>query len=223
MGTIHANHRTSAAYSLEVLRAAIRKAAPDVILTEIPPAGAVQAVRSFRETGVVDEPRTQVFPEYTDVIFPLSREMGFRILGTSGWTQEIADNRAAALDQIRANPARERQWAEHLAAQREYTRALSGRGDDPRFIHTDEFDSLTAAARRPFQQYFDADLGPGGWTQINRAHNDLIHAALDNVAGKGLSVLVTFGTAHKYMILSSLSARRDLALQDTRAMFVHAP
>ncbi|MFU7528074.1 hypothetical protein [Qipengyuania sp. ASV99] len=223
MGTIHAIHRTGTDYSLEVLKTAISKAAPDVILTEIPPDRAVRALQSFRDTGEITEPRTRVFPEYTDVVFPLSREMGFRILGTSGWTQEIADNRAAALRRIRSDPGRARQWAEHLAAQREYTRALSGRGDDPRFIHTDEFDSLTAASRQPYQQYFDADLGPGGWTQINRAHNDLIHAALDKVTGKGLSVLVTFGTAHKYMILRSLSARRDLALQETRALFVHAP
>ena len=219
MGTIHSNHRTSTRYSLAVLEAAIRRAAPDVILTEIPPDRIGQALESFRATGVIDEPRTLVFPEYTDVVFPLSREMAFEIVGTAGWTQEIADNRRAALERIANDPARAGQWAEHLAAQRDYARATAGRGDDPRFIHTDEFDSLVAAAYSPYQRYFDDVLGAGGWTAINAAHTGHINAALDRISGQGLTALVTYGSAHKYMILSSLSDRSDIVIEDTRALF----
>lgn len=219
MGTIHSNHRQSDTYSLSVLEAAIRKAAPDVILTEIPPDRIEQAITSFRETGRVQEPRTQVFPEYTDVVFPLSREMDFRIVGTAGWTREIADNRSAALERIQNDPDRADQWAQHVAATREYSEKIAGRGDDPLFIHTDEFDRLVEASREPYQRFFDDDLGPGGWTQINAAHTGLINAALDDVSGAGLSALVTFGTAHKYMILRSIEGRDDIELLDTRALF----
>ncbi|KEO90437.1 hypothetical protein EH31_10130 [Erythrobacter longus] len=219
MGVIHSNHLASETYSLDVLENAIRRAAPDVILTEIPPDRIEQAITSFEETGKVDEPRTQVFPEYTDVVFPLSREMGFRILGTAGWTQEIATNRARALRRIQNDPARLAQWEEHRAATRTFSRDLAGRGDDPRYIHTPQFDVLAKASRGPYERYFDADLGAGGWTRINRAHTDLINKALDDVSGQGMTALITFGTAHKYKILESLGGRDDIELLDTRGLF----
>ncbi|WP_298337008.1 hypothetical protein [uncultured Erythrobacter sp.] len=219
MGVLHSTHLESEDYSLEVLEAAIRRAAPDVILTEIPPDRIDQAITSFQETGEIDEPRTRVFPEYTEVVFPLSRELDFQIVGTAGWTREIADNRRVALQRIQGNPARAEEWAEHRAASRQFGRDLRGRGRDPLFIHTPEYDALVKAGRTPYQEHFDADLGPGGWTQINKAHTDLINAELDKISGQGFTALVTFGSAHKYKILESIEARDDIELLDTRVLF----
>ncbi len=219
LGAIHSRHRNSEKYSLDVLREVVRWAEPDVILTEIPPDRIAEAKRSFAETGEVTEPRTRVFPEYTDVVFPLSREMDFDIVATAGWTREIADDRSAALETIENDPARAEQWAEHLAARQQYSVELAGRGDDPQFIHTDEYDAIVERAQTPYQRYFDADLGPGGWTQINAAHTDLINAALDMVTGQGLNALVTFGSWHKYMIKRSLEQREDIEMLDARALF----
>ncbi len=219
LGTIHSTHRQSRSYSLDVLREAIIEAKPDVILTEIPPDRIAEAKRSFAETGEVTEPRTKVFPEYTDVVFPLSREMDFEIRATAGWTREIADNRRAALRRVENDPSRADEWAEHLAARQNYSRELAGRGDDPAFIHTDEYDAIVERAQTPYQRYFDADLGAGGWTQINRAHTDLIHSALDSVTGQGLNALVTFGSWHKYMIKQSLAVRDDIELLDASMLF----
>lgn len=219
MGVIHSNHRGSESFSLGVLEAAIRKARPDVIITEIPPDAIDQAITSFRETGQIDEPRTQVFPEYTDVVFPLSREMDFRIVAGAGWTRKIADDRKFALQRIQDDRARAREWAEHRAASRQFARGLAGRGSDPLFIHTPQYDRLVKAGRTPYERNFDADLGAGGWTQINKAHTDLINAQLDRISGHGLTVLVTFGSAHKYKILESVEGRDDIELLDTRALF----
>lgn len=219
LGTIHSGHRDSELYSLAVLESAIRKAGPDVILTEIPPDRIAQAISSFAATGTIDEPRTRVFPEYTDVVFPLSNEMDFEIIGTAGWTPQIADDRRVALDQIANDPARAEQWSEHLAARRAYARRVDGRGDDPKFIHTDEFDQLVEEAYRPYQDHFDADLGAGGWTEINRAHTDLIVEALGQIAGQGKRVLITFGTAHKYKIIRRLKEQPGIVLLDSRALF----
>jgi hypothetical protein len=219
IGAIHGNHRRSERYSLDVLRKALRRAEPQVVLTEIPPGRIEQARKSFAETGKVDEPRTRVFPELTEVVFPLSREMDYRILPTAGWTQELADDRTAALKAIAADPTRASQWAEHQAAQAEFRRAVAGRGDDPRFIHTREYDVMVQRAQTPYQIYFDPDLGPGGWTRINAAHNRLIGAAVDTVAGQGLSVLIIFGAQHKHMIERALLLRSDVVVQDARALF----
>ncbi|MEP2736819.1 MAG: hypothetical protein ABJP34_11040 [Erythrobacter sp.] len=220
LGTSHSKHRTSTRYSLDILREAVRRAEPDIILTEIPPDRIAEAKRGFAETGEVTEPRTRVFPEYTDVIFPLSKEMPFEFVGTAGWTQEIADNRQAALKKINEDPARADQWAEHLAARRTYSREIAGRGDDPLFMHTDAFDKLVERAQAPYQRYFDADLGTGGWTQINEAHTGLIGAALDTISGQGLNVLITFGSWHKYMIKRALLQRDDVELIDPKRLFV---
>ncbi|WP_337661440.1 hypothetical protein [Erythrobacter sp. Alg231-14] len=219
LGTIHSNHVDSETYSLNVLESAIRAASPDIVLTEIPPDRINQAITSFRETGVVDEPRTQVFPEYTDVMFPLSCEMGFRMVGTAGWTRKIADDRRVALERIRTDPSRSREWADYRNSQREFITKLAGRGDDPRFIHTQEFDDLIENSRYYYQEYFDDDLGAGGWTQINRAHTELINAALDSIKGQGLTALITFGTAHKYLIHRALANRADVEVKDAAALF----
>lgn len=219
LGTIHGNHRTSEAYSLEVLREAIRRAAPDVLLAEIPPDRIAEAYRSFRETGEVTERRTRVFPEYVDVAFPLTKEMDFEIIGTAGWTREIADRRSAALDQIKSDPMRADQWEEHLAAQRSFAKEVEGKRDDPAFIHTSAYDRLAQASREPYQNHFDGDLGAGGWTQINAAHNALINAALDDISGKGLTAVITFGALHKYMILKGLQSRSDIQLRDPLRLF----
>ncbi len=219
LGVIHRNHRTSTAYSLDVLREAVRRAKPDVILTEIPPDRIAEAKRGFAETGEVTEPRAKVFPEYTDVVFPLSREMDFELVGTAGWTQRIADDRAAALDAIRADMNRATQWAEHRAARAQYDRDVREFGDNPRFIHTARYDVLVQRAQTPYQIYFDRDLGPGGWTKINAAHTDLINSALDSVTGQGLNALVMFGAWHKYMIERSLAFRGDIELRDPIALF----
>ncbi|MEM1051111.1 MAG: hypothetical protein AAGI28_03360 [Pseudomonadota bacterium] len=219
MGVLHSLHLDSELYPLELLRAAVRRAAPDVVITEIPPDRIDQALTSFRQSGEIDEPRTEVFPEYTDVIFPLSQELGFQIVGSAGWTQDIARNRAAALRRIQNDPTRAEEWARHRTAIRTFSRDLAGRGRDPQFIHTPEYDALVKKSRQPYERHFDTDLGPGGWTQINKAHTDLINAELDKISGQGLTALITFGTAHKYKILESVTDRTDIELLDVRGLF----
>ena len=219
LGVLHGRHRRSKKYSLEVLREAVRRAKPDVILTEIPPDRIAEAKRSFAETGEVTERRTKVFPEYTDVVFPLSREMDFSLVGTAGWTRDLADERSAALKRIENDPQRAREWQEDRAARAEFSRLLNGKGDDPRFIHTREYDAMTQRSRTPYQIYFDPDLGPGGWTRINAAHTGLINQSLDTISGQGAHALVMFGAAHKYMIERALFLRNDIAFEDARALF----
>ena len=219
LGVIHGGHRDSKTFSLDLLREAVRAAKPDVILTEIPPDRMEEAKRGFAETGEVIEPRAKVFPEYTDVVFPLTREMDFTMGGTAGWTRQLADDRRKALKRIQNDPERATQWAEHRAARADMAQAMRGKSDDPRFIHSREYDVLVQRGQTPYQIYFDPDLGPGGWTNINAAHTGLINAALDTISGQGVRALVIFGAWHKYMIERSLSFRSDIAMQDARALF----
>lgn len=219
LGTLHSYHKRSQRYSLDVLRRALVRTQADRLLAEIPPDRIAEAYRGFVEDGRVTEPRTAVFPEYVEVAFPLTRSMDFRIVGTAGWTEKLARERSAALERIANDPARRAQWAQHLAAQRELGRALSGRGDNPLFIHTPAYDAIVERAQTPYQKFFDDDLGDGGWSQINSAHNSLINAALDDMSGGEGVAVITFGTLHKYLILRSLAARDDIVLRDPLALF----
>ncbi|MEO0872454.1 MAG: hypothetical protein AAFY19_10955, partial [Pseudomonadota bacterium] len=216
IGAIHGRHRTSERFSLTVLERAVRAFEPDIILTEIPPDRIEEAKSSFADTGEVTEPRTRLFPELTDVVFPLSAELGFQIAACAGWTQAIADNRSAALKAIENDPARASQWAEHRAARAQYSQELAGRADDPLFIHSLEYDAHVQRAQTPYQIYFDRDLGPGGWTKINAAHTDLINQALDTLRGQRMRALVIFGAWHKYAIERSLSFRDDIERMEAR-------
>ena len=78
LGTVHGSHLTEAEYSIEVLTDIIKKIDPDIILTEIPPDRFPVGMMEFTKTDTIKEPRIIRFPEYIDVIFPLSKEMSIR-------------------------------------------------------------------------------------------------------------------------------------------------
>ena len=214
LGMIHGTHRTSARYSLDVLEAAIRAVDPDIVLTEIPPNRIEAARQGFEATGEVTESRVSVFPEYTEVLFPLSRAMGFEILPAAAWSEPMNDYRSTMLARIRNDPEYRQQWARHRAARRRFARSLGDRADDPFFIHSRRYDEITREGFAYYDKYFNDLLGPGGWTNINAAHYALIDEALDRNAYEGKRVLVTFGASHKYWFLERLRERDDIRLLD---------
>jgi hypothetical protein len=214
LGMIHDGFKTSRRYSLDVLRQAIRAIVPDFVLAEIPPNRIAAAIKGFEETGRVSEPRTGVFPEYVDVLFPLTREMDFRIIGVAAWNLQMNEYRRAARRRLRNDPAMAHAWSDDEEASAEFSAALSGRAYDPVFIHSDEFDEITRRAFVPDVEYFNAALGPGGWKNINQAHYRLIERALNRHSGTGKRFLITFGASHKYWFLEELRKRGDIVLLD---------
>ena len=93
LGTIHSGHLTDPVYHVAYLKKLIKQIKPDIILTEIPPDRLDAAMSEFKMDGVVREPRVKVFPEYVNVIFPLTKEMHFEIIPTAGWTKFMNDDR----------------------------------------------------------------------------------------------------------------------------------
>ncbi len=214
LGMIHGAHRNSDKYPLERLRTVIKDIDPDIILSEIPSGRVEDALKGYRTTGGVTESRTRAFPEYTDIIIPLHDEIGFWLVGTAGWTEEIAQQRTATLKAMEQNPERAEQWRAHQIARKTFSETVSGKSDDPLFIHSEAYDRLTEESFAPYLQYFEDDLGTGGWAAINTAHTDNIMNILDTVTGKGKRVLITYGAAHKYWIRKEVKKRDDIVLLD---------
>lgn len=213
LGMIHGGHITSEAFSLEVVRDLVREIAPDYWLTEIPPNRWDQAWAEYRASGSVDEPRVRRFPEYMDALFPLTRELGFQVIPTAGWTAPMSDFRAAYLDAYSRDPERADSWAEYQAAAAASAEGLAaGAGDDPRWIHTDAYDEAYDIRMRVYARLFDADLGPGGWDAINASHWANIERALDRHRGEGARFLLTYGAGHKGPFLRELRRRDDIVL-----------
>lgn len=214
IGTVHGTHRTGQSYSLAVLERLIRAVGPDVVMAEIPPnrLGAAQA--EFAATGRIGEPRVAVFPEYTEVLFPLTRALDFEIVPVAAWSAPMNEYRNAALERLAADPEHAGAWAEYQAERRAFAAALEGRGDDPAFIHSDAYDAITRAGFDAYDRHFNEELGPGGWSTINDAHLDLIERALDAHKGEGKRFLITFGASHKYRFLERLRERDDIRLLD---------
>lgn len=226
IGAIHGRHRNSETYPLARLEAAIIAFDPDYLLTEIPPDRLAEASAQFADDGIITETRVRVFPELTDTVFPLQERLGFAIIPVAAWTPTIADDRAAALARIEADPEREAQWTAHLAARRTYTQTVGSRAQDPLFIHSPAYDQAVEAAQAPYLTHFDTDLGPGGWGAINEAHYALIAEALDQIAAERASdaaeparVLILFGAWHKHWFLRALSERGDVRLIPAAALF----
>ncbi len=214
LGMIHSDHADSERYSLGRLAEWIRRIEPDVVLTEIPPDRLDAALEQHRNDGTITEPRVLRFPEYTDVVIPLQAELGYEIVPCAAWTREMADDRRAALAGLRASRPDDMRAVDEGWSAIETNVGELGPDDDPRVIHTDQYDALVRAGMQPYQQ-LGADLGPGGWAQINAAHYELIDNALDSHSGTaGRRVLITFGAWHKYWFLEQLRTRTDIELID---------
>ncbi len=87
VGTIHAAHRTSTRYGTDVLRRLLTAMHPDFVLAEIAPNRLDAATREFAASGKITEPRIVRFPEYVDVLFPLTKSMRFTIVPTAAWSR----------------------------------------------------------------------------------------------------------------------------------------
>lgn len=216
LGMIHGEHRTSQRYGLGVLRKLVVAIDPDYWLTEIPPNRLARATDEFADTGAVAEPRVSRFPEYVDVLFPLSREMHFTVYGTAGWSHPMDRYRRERLAAIEHDAARASDWRAYQAAIAESERQLvaGGPADDPRWIHSDAYDAAQRIQLDVYNARFDAELGTGGWDTINRAHYAHISRVLDLHRGEGARILVTYGAAHKSWMLPRLRIRDDLVVLD---------
>ncbi|MGF1462177.1 MAG: YncE family protein [Maricaulaceae bacterium] len=213
-GMIHRGHRTSDRYSLGFLDRLFRAVDPDAAAIEVPPNRIDRAWTSFLETGEIQERRAAVFPEYTDVLFPLAKERGLELFGAAGWTAPMNTYRRAALARLRADPARAEDWAAYQAGLASLREATAGRSDDPFFLHSEAYDQAAKAGYAPYARVFAHDLGPGDWETINAAHYAGVAAALDALKGQGKRLMVTFGAAHKYWLLEALAKREDVILLD---------
>lgn len=219
LGMIHSGHIESERYSLEIVRQVIEDIDPDYVLTEIPPDRLADAASGFATAGEVTEPRVVRFPEYKDVLFPLTTTLDFKIIPTAGWTRAMADYRRDALERISNDPDRADEWAQYRAALETMNETIGGRSDDPYFIHSDEYDALTKAGLTPYATLFADDLGRGDWERINAAHYALIEAALDHHSYEGATILITFGAGHKYWFLERLRERDDIVLLSPQKYF----
>lgn len=224
LGMIHGEHRTSTPYSVGRIQDAVRRIRPDAVLCEIPPDRLAAAREEFDRTGTITEPRVRVFPEYVDALFPLTREMRFEIVPCAAWTKAMSDDRAAKLKEWATTRAAE--TAEVQGAEADSERALAAESaalglspDHPLFIHTAAYDRITKRGLEPYDRLFNADLGLGGWSNINVAHYRLISDALDARSGQGQTVLIMFGAGHKYWFLERLAGRADVEIVDAREFF----
>jgi hypothetical protein len=210
IGTIHSGHRNSEVYSLAVLEQMIRDLEPDAVLVEIPPDRLAAAAEQFAATGEITEPRVRVFPEYTDVLFPLQAELGFEIVACAGWTAEMNNERRAKMQVLQAERPDENariNEAQNAAGQ---AHAELGDPNDPRVIHTVAYDEIVRTGMTPYDELWNDEIGPGGWTNINIAHWSLLESAID--ARPGQRLVITFGSWHKYWFNDRLREREDVRL-----------
>ena len=219
IGAIHGQHLRSDSYSLDVLREAIVKLKPDIIMVELPPNRFSTASDNFKKYGEVREGRADDFPELVSIVFPLREKLGFEMVPVAAWTKKMADDRRAKLKAIENDPARREDWAAHQSAIKRYNRTVSGKSDDPKFVHSKTYDAAVKDRQETFQHLFGTELGAGGWGRINSSHIALMMEKFDAIEGKKKRVLVLFGAWHKYKILEALEARSDIELIDIRSYF----
>lgn len=218
LGAIHSGHLTDSVYNTTYLEKLIREIQPDYILTEIPPHLFKAAMEGFIRDDSISEPRVMRFPEYTAVVFPLTKEMDFEIIPTAGWTRSMNLERRQKLIAISQDSTRTDDWAEYtLGNQRsDSLYQATGKVNDPYFIHTDEYDSIQDIALQPYNKLFNIELGLGGWENINIAHYWNIEKALEKHRYEGKRILITYGAGHKGWFLRQLRKRDDIILLEMK-------
>lgn len=219
VGAIHGQHRSSERYSLNVLKEAIRSFNPDIVLVELPPDRFQTASENFKTFGEVRESRADDFPELTDVVFPLRKELGFTVVPVAAWSQQLADERRTKLRELENDPERGDDWSTYQDSIAIYNQSVAGKSDDPQFIHSKRYDEAVRARQEVYQNLFGDDLGDGGWAKINDAHTALINRALDELSGQKKRILILYGAWHQYKILEALEARSDIQIYDSASLF----
>ncbi len=212
LGTLHEEHLSDPLYDLGRLRDLLRQLDPDLVLVEIPPDRYDEAWTQFLKEGRVSEERVKLYPEFTEVLFPIALEGRFRIVPCSAWTQSIADRRAALLKQWESTRPGDSQRVNDAQAAAKRELVSQGLVSDPLMIHSEEYDAIVARGMQPYEQIFGDDLGSAGWKDINLGHYEHIAEALDAVRGNDLRVLVMFGAWHKYRLRELLAERTDIHL-----------
>ena len=214
LGTIHSGHLTEEVFNIDKLTAIIKEINPDIILTEIPPNRFEAAMEGFKRDDSISEPRVMRFPEYTDVIFPLSKTMDFEIIPTAGWTAIMASERSKKLQFISKDSTRTDDWKEYTTSNRltDSLMEATGKRNDPAFIHTNTYDSIYNISLSTYNKLFNEELGLGGWDNINIAHYWNIEKALQKYKYQGKRILITYGAGHKVWFLNELRKRDDITL-----------
>lgn len=214
LGTIHGGHLTDPVYTTDYLDRLIREIDPDFILAEIPPDRFEEAMNGFISDDSISEPRVMRFPEYTDVVFPLTKQMDFEIIPTAGWTKPMADERTAKLKAISTDSSRTDDWKAYQQGNRSSDSLYqsTGKVNDPYFIHTHSYDSIQDIALQPYNRLFNVELGLGGWENINIAHYWNIEKALEKYRYQGKRFLIIYGAGHKGWFLRQLRKRDDIEL-----------
>ncbi|MEM8894549.1 MAG: hypothetical protein AAGC88_08225 [Bacteroidota bacterium] len=224
MGMIHGGHLTSTTYGNEGVGKIIKTIAPDVIITEIPPDRFDTAMTQFEETDSISEPRVRRFPEYVDVIFPLTKTMDFGIVPSAGWTKPMSDARAQRMKEISEDPAWAERWQlykEAIAKSDSAVDAVNG-AEDPYFINSDAYDEAAEIYLSVYNELLNDELGHGGWDNINESHYSYIEQALDSLSGQDITILITYGAGHKGWFMRELRKRTDIELLNMHPFIVEA-
>jgi hypothetical protein len=216
MGMIHGTHLTSETYGNAEVEKMVRAINPDIIITEIPPDRFDAAMSQFKTTDSISEPRVRRFPEYVDVIFPLTKSMDFQIIPSAGWTKPMSDARAKRMKEISEDPAWADRWTSYEAAIAKSDSAIDAvnGAEDPYFINSDAYDEAAELYLSVYNDVLNDELGPGGWDNINEAHYGYIKQALDSLSGNGQMILITYGAGHKGWFMRQLRKRTDIELLD---------
>ena len=218
MGMIHSGHLTDSVYTTAYIEKLIREINPDYILTEIPPNLFEAAMEGFKRDDSISEPRVMRFPEYTDVVFPLRKEMNFEIIPTAGWTRIMALERRDKLQAISQDSSRVEDWKAYREANRlsDSIYKATGKVNDPYFIHTETYDSIQDIGLQTYNRLFNEELALGGWENINIAHYWNIEKALEKHRYEGKRFLITYGAGHKGWFLRELRKRDDIELLEMK-------
>jgi hypothetical protein len=218
LGAIHSGHLTDSVYNVEYLLKLIKEINPDYILSEIPPDRFQAAIDGFNRDDTISEPRVMRFPEYTDVVFPLSKTMDFEIIPTAGWTRPMATERSQKLRAISRDTSRAEDWQAYKDANAlsDSIYKATGKVNDPYFIHTHTYDSIQDIGLQMYNKLFNVELGLGGWENINIAHYWNIEKAIEKHRYEGKRILIIYGAGHKGWFLRELRKRDDIILLEMK-------
>lgn len=208
IASLHRGHLHHEDYPMSMLEKLVRAVEPEVVIAEIPPAGRARIEAAL--AAEQPDPWLESFPELSQVVYPLHRELGFELVAASAWERQVSDDWSTY-------------WAAHpngpdaelyQNAATHFARVTEDEDDDPEWLHSPTYRRLAAWTDTALSSHAGDELGAADPIRLGRRHAAAVVRAI--LAHQGRRIAVVWDARKRWILEREVQTLSNVTIHDTR-------